>query len=161
MKNERCDIVIVGAGAIGCAIAYFLSQEGLQVTILEQDSIGSGSSAHATGLFTLLGSDFTDGPSFEMALASHLICKTLVPVLEQDTSIATQFQQKQAIRLALDEEEIGLIQSMGIWQSKYLPIKWLSATECHEVEPRITKKIMGGMLEFEALQIDSYRLTLA
>ena len=161
MKNERCDIVVVGAGAIGCAIAYFLSKAGLQVTVLEQESIGSGSSAHATGLFTLLGSDFSDGASFEMALASHSICKNIVPILEKDTSIDTQFQQKQAIRLALDEEEISVIQSMGLWQSKYLPIKWLNSTQCHEIEPRITKNIIGGMLELDALQIDSYRLTLA
>ena len=161
MKNERCDIVIVGAGAVGCAAAYLLSQAGLQVTILEQDSIGSGSSAHATGLFTLLGSDFSDGPSFEMALASHSICKTMVPALEHETSIETLFQHKQAIRLALDEEDKDMIQSMGTWQSRYLPIRWLSATQCHQMEPRITKKVIGGMLESDALQIDSYKLTLA
>ena len=114
MKNERCDIVIVGAGAVGCAAAYLLSQAGLQVTILEQDSIGSGSSAHATGLFTLLGSDFSDGPSFEMALASHSICKTMVPALEHETSIETLFQRKQAIRLALDEEDKDMIQSLSL-----------------------------------------------
>ena len=161
MEKERSDIVVVGAGAVGCAIAYFLSKAGLQVTILEKESIGSGSSAHATGLFTLLGSDFSDGSSFEMALASHSICQEIVPVLEKETSIPIHLQKRKAIRLALDDEEENLIQLMGKWQSKYLPIEWLSPNRCLAIEPRITNRIMGGMLEHDALQLDSYRLTLA
>ena len=43
---EKADVTIIGAGAIGCAIAYFLSKEGLKTIVVEQDSIG----AHASEL---------------------------------------------------------------------------------------------------------------
>ena len=47
---EKVDVVVIGAGAIGCSIAYYLAKEGIKVALLERESFGSGSTAHATGV---------------------------------------------------------------------------------------------------------------
>jgi D-amino-acid dehydrogenase len=49
MKTTR-DVVIIGGGAIGLCTAYYLSQHGLEVTILEKNEIGSGCSFGNAGL---------------------------------------------------------------------------------------------------------------
>ena len=59
---EKTDVVVIGAGVVGCSIAYYLAREGIKVALLERESIGSGSSAHATGFISLLGTEFTPGP---------------------------------------------------------------------------------------------------
>ena len=46
---KTADVVVIGAGVVGCSVAYYLAREGINVTILERDAIGSGASAHATG----------------------------------------------------------------------------------------------------------------
>jgi glycine/D-amino acid oxidase-like deaminating enzyme len=38
MAAKKADVIIIGAGAIGYAIAYFLSREGVKVIVVEQDS---------------------------------------------------------------------------------------------------------------------------
>ena len=52
---EKFDVAVIGAGVIGCSVAYYLAREGIKVALLERESIGSGSSAHATGFISLLG----------------------------------------------------------------------------------------------------------
>ena len=51
-------------------MAYYLSRSGLGVGLVEKEAIGSGSSAHATGSLGLLGTEFSPGRSFQLALES-------------------------------------------------------------------------------------------
>lgn len=48
--NARPDVLIIGGGVIGICSAYYLQQQGLSVTLLEQNEIGSGSSYGNGGL---------------------------------------------------------------------------------------------------------------
>ena len=74
------DVVVVGAGAVGCAIAYYLSREGLRVRLMDRDAIGSGASADATGFLGWLWVGFKQGLSFRMGLESLRMFEELVPV---------------------------------------------------------------------------------
>lgn len=50
MQPRSADVVIIGAGAIGCSIAYHLGRRGAQnVVVLEQEFVGSGTTSKATG----------------------------------------------------------------------------------------------------------------
>jgi glycine/D-amino acid oxidase-like deaminating enzyme len=50
MRPWTADIVIIGAGAIGCRIAYhFGLRRAKNVVVLEQECIGSGTTSKAAG----------------------------------------------------------------------------------------------------------------
>ena len=154
------DVVVVGAGVIGSAIAYYLSIEGAKVTLVEQEAIGSGASAHATGSMNLLGTEFTPGPSFEMGLESYRMFADLVPRLEEDTGMDLLCQRKPSLRLALEESEEILIKDLMVWQQEYVPISWIDGEEVRRLEPRLSPGARGAAFEEESIQLDSYRLTL-
>ena len=40
--KRSADVVIVGGGIVGCAAAYFLSEAGAKVMIVERNGLGSG-----------------------------------------------------------------------------------------------------------------------
>jgi len=40
--ESRTDVVIVGGGVNGCAIAYYLSKLGVNVSVIERNYLGSG-----------------------------------------------------------------------------------------------------------------------
>lgn len=50
MVPRSAEVVIIGAGAIGCSIAYYLAQRGqADVVVLDRATIGSGSTSKAAG----------------------------------------------------------------------------------------------------------------
>lgn len=158
---EKVDVVVIGAGVVGCSIAYYLAREGIKVALLEREAIGSGSSAHATGFISLLGTEFTPGPSFQFGLESYNEFPTLVAELEDATGMDLLYQRRPSLRLALEDSEEQLIKEMMAWQKEHVAMRWITAAEVHELEPRLTPNLRGAVYEDESAQLDSYRLNLA
>ena len=158
---KTADVVVIGAGVVGCSVAYYLAREGVNVTILERDAIGSGASAHATGSLSLLGAEFSPGASFQIARASSSEFQQIVPELESATGMNLLYQRRPSLRLALDDEEAGLIKSLMVWQQPHVNMHWIDAREVHSIEPRLSPSIIGAVYEDESAQVDSYRLNLA
>ncbi len=46
---ERASVVVVGGGVVGCSTAFHLAEAGVDVLLVERDSLGSGSSSKAAG----------------------------------------------------------------------------------------------------------------
>ncbi len=71
------DVVIIGGGIIGLTSAYYLSRQGMKVTVLEANEVGSGSSGGNAGLLV---------PSHFIPLAAPgVIGKTLRDMLKPDS----------------------------------------------------------------------------
>ena len=158
---KSADVVVIGAGVVGCSVAYYLAREGVSVTVLEREAIGSGASAHATGSLSLLGAEFTPGPSFQLARASFSEFEQIVPELESATDMDLLYQRRPSLRLALDDEEADLIKGMMAWQQPHVKMRWIDDQEVHSIEPRLSPSVVGAVYEDESAQLDSYRLNLA
>ena len=50
--SARKDVIVVGAGAIGCSIAYHLGRRGISACIVERESIATRASGKAWAVFT-------------------------------------------------------------------------------------------------------------
>ena len=159
--GDTADVVVVGAGIIGCATAYYLSREGAKVRMLDMDAIGSGASAHATGFLSLLGTEFPQGPPWRFGLEGYRMFVETVPQLEEQTGMDLLWQEPPGLRLALEEEEIDMIKEGMAWQAKDTPIEWIGAEDVRKIEPRLTPNVLGAAYQPKLAQLDSYRLTLA
>lgn len=159
--SDSADVVVVGAGVVGCSVAYYLALQGVSVLIVEREAIGSGASTHATGSLSRIGREFTAGPSFQFALAGYREFTELVPRLEDETGSDLLYQRRPSIRLALDETEETFIRASMTWQQDFMTLEWIGTDEVLNLEPRLTPMVRGGVYEEESAQLDSYRLTLA
>jgi D-hydroxyproline dehydrogenase subunit beta len=69
------DVVVVGAGIVGAACAYYLARAGLAVAVAERGTVASGTTGAGEG--NILVSDKEPGPELELALLSHRLWREL------------------------------------------------------------------------------------
>ena len=93
-------VVVIGGGALGAGLLYFLTKEGWDdVVLVEKGELTSGSTWHAAGLVP----HFIGGLS--MAKLHH-VGSELYKNLERETGQATGWHGCGAIRLALNDDEV-------------------------------------------------------
>jgi len=48
--TQSSDVIIIGAGVIGCATAFHLAQRGISVVVLEKDAVGAGGTGRSSAI---------------------------------------------------------------------------------------------------------------
>src|SRR5579862_5129815 len=97
--QKSTEVVIIGAGVIGCSIAYNLSKNGVAVTILDRGPIGAQASGAAAGLLAPLGPLSGPGPFADLLLASFKQFHELVPELEEASGLHLAHSRHGAMRI--------------------------------------------------------------
>ena len=101
------DVVIIGGGVIGCAIAYFLRKMQVEVTLLERGELGGQASGAAAGLLAPLGPLSGPGPFADLVLAGFSSLILLVPELEESSGIQLGYEQTGALRIVRNPKRIA------------------------------------------------------
>src|SRR5215472_9867767 len=97
--SKSTDVVIVGGGVIGCAIAYFLRKRGIAVTVLERGEIGSQASGAAAGLLAPLGPLSGPGELADLVLSGFASFPALITELETATNLRLGYKRTGALRV--------------------------------------------------------------
>ncbi len=121
--QEEAQVVIVGAGAMGAGLFYYLCHEGWTDTVLvEKGELSSGSTWHAAGLIPhFIG-------SLNMA-KNHKVAADLYRDIEAETGMSGGWHETGAIRLALTQDQADWFQYVhGIME--------LVGNESHLLEPK-------------------------
>ena len=91
-------VVIIGGGIVGCSVAYHLTKLGWKdVVVLERKALNCGTTWHAAGLVGQLRSTANI-----TKLAQYT--SNLYATLEEETGVATGFEQTGSIAVATNEE---------------------------------------------------------
>jgi len=162
MPTITTDILIIGGGISGCAIAYYLRQFDVDVTVLDQGEIGAHASRAAAGLLAPLGSLSGPGPLADLLLASWAIFPTLVPELENITGLAVGYHQTGALRIVRNPKNVSnLRKRMSAWQPLGLTMHWLSGSEARQREPLLAPDSSAAIYAPQEGQIKAPLLTSA
>src|SRR5579859_5754717 len=93
------DAIIVGAGIVGAACAYECARRGMRVLIIDQNDVGSGTTAAGMGHIVVM-----DDSEAQFALTSYSqkLWQDLRPQLSGDV----EYEQCGTIWVAADEDEM-------------------------------------------------------
>jgi glycine oxidase len=157
---ETSDVVIVGGGAVGCAIAYYLGRAGVKATVIERDGIGRHASGYsAGGLNPLHGYPESLRP---LGLESFTLHLALWDELPRLTGRACQQRIISMVMVAFVEEELpGLQELLGVYETTAgFAAHWLEPAELRELEPRIAPVALRGLYVYGNGVVDSYLYTV-
>ncbi len=171
------EVVIIGAGVIGCSIAYHLAQQGVPSQIIERDSIAARASGKAWAVFGypprfLALEGQPPDKLFSMPLGSvapwlelfwmgyHRLPDVALDLKERG-GIDVGYGELPWIKVALSEsdekiskESISLLKTQGYYESY-----WIDRDDLRSLFPDINPLARGGMV-LHYLQVEPYRYTL-
>ena len=134
------DVIVIGAGIIGAACADALSARGLQVTVIEQDTVGSGATAAGMGHLVVM-----DDNAAELALSSYSI--SLWNQLVAEHPQRHEYSRCGTIWVAADEEEMAAARVKAETLAAHgLACQMLTPAALYEREAQLRPGLAGGLL---------------
>jgi len=155
------DVVIVGGGAAGCAVAYYLGQAGIKATLIEREGIGMQASGYsAGGVNPLHGLVASMRP---LAMASFMLHLALWDELQQSTGRDCQGRIISTVKVALSEADVPTLQEeLDIFAvTPGFSAHWLDRAALRTLEPRLTPDVMQGVYLYGNGVVDSHLFTVS
>jgi glycine oxidase len=161
MANAR-DVVIVGAGIVGCSIAFELAKAGVRVCVLERGGIGEESSAAAAGMLSGQHGVTNFGARYRLHLEARELHAHLADELRELTGIDVGFCRWGLLELLFTPGEIRAADRCAAAQTQAgLRVERLSCEETRALEPSLTLDLQGSIRYADEAHVHNGRLTIA
>jgi len=110
------DVLIVGGGIMGSAVALRLAQRGVGVTVVERGIPGAEASSAAAGMLAPQTEADGAGPMLALGLKSRALYPELAVELRELTGIDVGYQRSGVLALGFDEEDERALSFRRTWQ---------------------------------------------
>jgi len=143
----RCDVVVVGAGVQGCAVALRLALAGKKVCVLERSIPGAEASSAAGGILSP-GVEATElGPFYHLCAASLARYPAFAEEVSRISGIWIDFRMAGTLEVALDDDIAELLAGRAAkLEAMGLPVEVLDDRQVQAIEPGISKQVRGALL---------------
>ncbi|GAA0495841.1 FAD-binding oxidoreductase [Streptomyces sp. NPDC046215] len=133
------DVIVVGAGVIGAACAYYAARAGLSVTVIDRGPVAGGTTGAGEG--NLLVSDKAPGPELDLALLSTRLWSELAERLPP----GIEFEAKGGLVVASDGPRADALRTFAAAQAKAgVTAVDVPAPLLRELEPHLSPGLAGG-----------------
>ncbi len=138
-------VAVVGAGIVGCAVAYELARRGTRVTVIERRAVGRGATQASAGVLSPYISAH-HGPLLELGGRSLRLYDEFVARVVEDSGSTVQYVRNGTIEVALDETSaIRLRATAAAYERSGVTARYLEPPELHAAEPQLTTDVCGGI----------------
>ena len=134
---NTADVIIVGGGIIGSAIAYYLAKKGTSVIVLESsDHIGNGGSSRNGGGVRQSGRD-----PRELPLVMYGI-QNLWPGLSEELEVDCEYHQDGNLRLGKTEKHREILEGLTERAVKVgLDVRMIDGDEVRKINPYLSDEV--------------------
>jgi glycine/D-amino acid oxidase-like deaminating enzyme len=134
------DVVVVGAGAVGCSIAYWLAKRGKDVTLLDKSGPGTGSSVANFGL--VWSSAKEPHTYMDLNLRSSWLWPEMIEELGEDVEYRLG-----GLKIVMTEKDYEA-QAALVERQRKSPLfrgRMISAVEVRDMQPGLSDKVLGAL----------------
>lgn len=152
------DVVVVGGGVVGCAVARALSRLELSVAIVEARSdVGAGTSKANTAILHT-GFDAVPG-----SIESRLVARGYQLLRDYAPTVGVSVEQTGAVLVAWDDEQAATLPRLAekAAANGYSRAEVIDAATVRELEPHLGDGVTGGMIVPDEHLIDPWSTPIA
>jgi thiazole synthase len=147
--NRTSDILIIGGGIIGLAIAVELQQRGQKVTVLSR-SFKEAAGLAAAGMLAPQAEQIPAGPFLELALRSRALYPDWIAQLEALTELEAGYYPCGILAPVFQEPATIL--------GEETQSQWLDSTAIRQAQPGLGPEVAGGWWYPQDGQVDNQQL---
>lgn len=137
-RGGSADLVVVGAGVVGAAAAYFATLAGLRVVVVERGAIAQGTSSAGEG--NLLVSDKA-GPELDLALYSQAVWREDLA----GHAGRWEFESKGGLVVAATARSLAALRELGVHQrASGVEVQDVGPDRLHDHEPHLARDLAGA-----------------
>jgi len=145
---ESPDVLVIGGGLVGTAVAYGLAREGAKVTVLDEGDGGFRASRGNFGLVWVQGKGYGLSPYARWTRSSADRWPALAAALLEETGIDVALRQPGGFHICFSDEELAeRSKRLGILKAELggdYPYQLLDAKELRERLPAIGPEVIGA-----------------
>ena len=144
---QTSEVIVLGGGVIGCAVAYELACRGARVKVIDRREIGLGATQAAAGVLAPYLKSHQGSPLVELGARSLALYDEFVARVVEDSGSAVQYTRSGTLEVALDDVSFSRLQELGqIWRESHVAVEVLDASSVRTLEPQLANQILGGLL---------------
>jgi glycine oxidase len=141
------DIVVIGAGIVGCAIAYELARRGASVQIVDDRPAGMGATQASAGVLAPYIEAREEGPLLELTARSLDLFEQFVARVTSASGIPIMYRRTGTLDVAMDEETMGRFRAVsGALAARGVAAELFDARAARTEEPHLNRDVLGGLL---------------
>jgi glycine oxidase len=158
-------VVVVGGGLIGLAVARELAGRGGRVTVLERGEPGAAASWAAGGMLSPRAEALRPGPFLELGLASLDRYPGFIDGVVRESGVPVEFAGGGKLLLATTAAEAGQLAARYGWQEGAAGagagIERIAAAEARRLEPAIAPEVVEALWVRDDHRVDNRALVRA
>ena len=138
MNQTEWDVVVVGAGIIGCAVARELARSGASTLVLESRDVGAGATQASAGVLAPFIEAPGEGPLQALTVESLTLYDEFVSSAIGESGISVEYRRCGTLELAHDAAAVGRLRALAEWvSSKGVGAEWIDAVGVSRLEPAL------------------------
>src|SRR6476469_9266088 len=113
MSARPSDIVVVGAGIVGCGVAYELARRGCAVQVLDDRAPGLGATQASAGVLAPFIEASAEGPLLDLTAASLALYDEFIARVSMDSGMSIRYERSGTLDVATDEATMTRLRSVA------------------------------------------------
>lgn len=138
--GKNYEVAVIGGGIVGCAVAYYMAESGVDTVLVEKNDIASGTSSKCDGNVTIVDKD----PGFDSQMS--LLSQELLLDLKKELNLPFEYRVHGSILVCDNDDEM---QAATDWvktqRESGLKFNVLTPKDIRKESPFFADDIPGGL----------------
>lgn len=144
--SSHADVIVVGAGVVGCTIAFELASAGRRVRVIDARAPGGGASWASAGVLAPYVEGHESAALRTLGRRSLDLYPSFVARIDQAADTRVPFERPGTLETAITDADVArLRRSAAVADRDAVAAHWLDGAGLHEAEPALGQHLAGAL----------------
>ena len=157
---RTADVIVVGAGIIGCAVARELARRGARVRVFESRSVGAGATQASAGVLAPY-IEASPGPLLDLAVRSLEMYDQFIEEVQDESGVTVEHRRCGTLEVAVDAGDVDRLRNSNALRITAAQADWLDRTQARSLEAALPESMFGALFIKSHAYVAATQLTEA